>query len=235
AGARPAGDGRRALAIATGDGSGRLLLSDSLSVGRSAPSAASGPAGGSERGRASIAPGEVPAPREPPPAPAQTQAAVSPSSASASAPAAGNPVADTGDVERLTDRDIGPLTRARLAATQEWLRDADGAHFSIQLLLTDFAQRADLERFLRERQLAGEIADYYVYETRIRSRTWYGVLYREYATFGAAKAALEGLPEVFRRHRPFIRNVRDIASMHETPPAAASSDPRSPGERATGT
>ncbi len=109
--------------------------------------------------------------------------------------------------------DVGPLTEARLAATREWLRSADDRNFSIQLLLTDFARRASLEKFLRERQSAGEVDDYYVFETRIRSNIWYGVLYKEYDSFGAAKAALEGLPEEFRYHRPFIRNVRDIATL----------------------
>ncbi|NIM29616.1 MAG: AAA family ATPase [Gammaproteobacteria bacterium] len=109
--------------------------------------------------------------------------------------------------------DVGPLTEARLAATRAWLASADGRHFSIQLLLTDFARRANLERFLREREAAGEVDDYYVFETRIRSNLWYGVLYKEYETFSAAKAALEELPEALRDHRPFIRNVRDIAPL----------------------
>jgi type II secretory pathway predicted ATPase ExeA/septal ring-binding cell division protein DamX len=108
---------------------------------------------------------------------------------------------------------LGPLTEARLLATRDWLQVADEQHFSIQLLLTDFARRANLEAFLRERQSAGEVEDYFVFETRIRSNIWYGVLYKEYPSFGAAKAALEELPEEFRYHQPFIRNVRDIATL----------------------
>ncbi len=108
---------------------------------------------------------------------------------------------------------VGPLTEARLVATRDWLQAADHRNFSIQLLLTDFGRRANLENFLRERQAAGEVDDYYVFETRIRSNIWYGVLYKEYPSFGAAKAALEELPEEFRYHQPFIRNVRDIATL----------------------
>jgi septal ring-binding cell division protein DamX len=108
---------------------------------------------------------------------------------------------------------LGPLTEARLVATRDWLQAADAQHFSIQLLLTDFARRANLEKFLRERQSAGEVEDYFVFETRIRSNIWYGVLYKEYPSFAAAKAALEELPEEFRYHQPFIRNVRDIATL----------------------
>ena len=108
---------------------------------------------------------------------------------------------------------LGPLTEARLVATRDWLQAANTQHFSIQLLLTDFARRANLEKFLRERQSAGEVEDYFVFETRIRSNIWYGVLYKEYPSFAAAKAALEELPEEFRYHQPFIRNVRDIATL----------------------
>lgn len=108
---------------------------------------------------------------------------------------------------------VGPLTAERLEATREWLAAADDSHFSIQLLLTDFASRDNLESFLRERRDAGEVNHYYVFETRIRSNIWYGVLYMEYTSFGAAKAALEELPEEFRFHQPFIRNVRDIATL----------------------
>jgi septal ring-binding cell division protein DamX len=108
---------------------------------------------------------------------------------------------------------LGPLTAARLAATRDWLQSADDRHFSIQLLLTDFARRANLEKFLRERQAAGEVEDYFVFETRIRSNVWFGVLYKEYPSFGAARDALEELPEEFRDHQPFIRNVRDIATL----------------------
>jgi septal ring-binding cell division protein DamX len=108
---------------------------------------------------------------------------------------------------------VGPLTEARLVATRDWLQVANEQHFSIQLLLTDFARRANLETFLRERQAVGEVDDYFVFETRIRSNIWYGVLYKEYPSFGAAKAALEELPEEFRYHQPFIRNVRDIATL----------------------
>jgi type II secretory pathway predicted ATPase ExeA/septal ring-binding cell division protein DamX len=107
----------------------------------------------------------------------------------------------------------GSLIEARLAATRQWLQSANDGHFSIQLLLTDFARRDNLENFLRERRDAGEMNDYYVFETRIRNNIWYGVLYKEYSSFAAAKAALDELPEEFRYHQPFIRNVRDIATL----------------------
>ena len=123
------------------------------------------------------------------------------------------PAPASGETRVTLAEGLGSLTEARLAATRNWLASADHQHFSIQLLLTDFARRGNLETFLRERQNAGEVDNYFVFETRIRSHIWYGVLYREYPSFGAAKAALEELPEELRYHQPFIRNVRDIATL----------------------
>jgi septal ring-binding cell division protein DamX len=130
-----------------------------------------------------------------------------------SVPAGDPPQSATVLTRAAPGEDGGSLIEARLEATRSWLESANGGQFSIQLLLTDFARRANLETFLRERRDAGEMNDYYVFETRIRNTIWYGVLYKEYASFAAAKAALDELPEEFRYHQPFIRNVRDIATL----------------------
>ena len=177
--------------VPVADGGGRLMLSDTLSRP---------PAAEPRQGSAQQQPEPA---AEPAPAQfvaASTEPAKAPEPATASTTVAVGP-------------GLGPLTAARLAATRDWLQSADDRHFSIQLLLTDFARRANLEKFLRERQAAGEVEDYFVFETRIRSNVWFGVLYKEYPSFGAARDALEELPEEFRYHEPFIRNVRDIATL----------------------
>jgi type II secretory pathway predicted ATPase ExeA/septal ring-binding cell division protein DamX len=190
-------------AVPVAEGGSRLVLSDTLSQ----PPAP-------EPRQAAEQPAEVPATAaaKPPPVPAAQQV----STVSVSAAPAKDPAPAMAAVTRETPvtvgLGVGPLTEARLAATRDWLQAADDRHFSIQLLLTDFARRANLEKFLLERQAAGEVEDYFVFETRIRSNVWFGVLYKEYPSFGAAKAALEELPEEFRYHQPFIRNVRDIAT-----------------------
>jgi septal ring-binding cell division protein DamX len=197
------------------NGGSRLVLSDTLSR---PPQAADRPVAAAQ---SPPAPDEV--------APASEQATPILVASVASTPPLATPQSGTGQAGEVVasaladsapdpasavmNDGVGPLTEARLAATRDWLASADDRHFSIQLLLTDFARRANLETFLRARQDAGEVDDYYVFETRIRSNTWYGVLYKEYASFGAAKAALEELPEEFQYHQPFIRNVRDIATL----------------------
>jgi MSHA biogenesis protein MshM len=220
----------RALpSVPIADGGSRLLLSDTLSKppqsrADAAPVDSSAPAAEQADPIAEVEVARDPLENSGPPS-AQATSVTStsgPQSMAQSADSGAEP-ADAGQAEAPIFQaeaprmpvveGIGPLTAERLAATRAWLATADDRHFSIQLLLTDFARRANLERFLRERRDAGEVDNYYVFETRIRSNVWFGVLYKEYASFGAAKAALDELPEEFRYHQPFIRNVRDIATL----------------------
>ena len=211
---------RPALLVASGGS--RLLLSDSLARAPPPSAAAAEP----RRPEAAVAEAEVAAdgvqaaPARAAPMPLQAAESVAP--AAGTKQQAALPVKQEADdivaepAEKTwapLGKDVGPLTEARLLATRDWLKSANDGHFSIQLLLTDFARRDNLEKFLRERWAADGVEDYYVFETRIRSTIWYGVLYKEYDSFSAAKAALEELPEEFRYHQPFIRNVRDIATL----------------------
>ena len=105
------------------------------------------------------------------------------------------------------------LMAARLAATRRWLARADDNHYSIQLLLTAQSQRWHVEKFLQRRSRAGEIDQVYVYETVIDNRPYLGVLYREFSGYSAARRALDNLPAELKRLGPFIRNLRDVASV----------------------
>jgi len=192
--------------VPVADGGSQLLLSDTLSQPPAPePRQAAQPA--EVAADVAVAPSEPAA--DPVPAPS---VAVSAGPAEEPAPAVAVAVVSR-DAPVAVGPEVGPLTEARLAATRDWLQSANDRHFSIQLLLTDFARRANLEKFLLERQAAGEVEDYFVFETRIRSNVWFGVLYKEYPSFGAARDALEELPEEFRYHQPFIRNVSDIATL----------------------
>jgi septal ring-binding cell division protein DamX len=202
---------------AVADGGSRLVLSDTLSN----PPQTESRAVAEGHSPAAVDEIEMPSDEAPQSSPtpampnAESVAVVPPGSGAAKADQVASSIQAPAAVETpvKTAQGVGPLTEARMAATRDWLESVDNRNFSIQLLLTDFARRANLETFLRERQSAGDVDNYYVFETRIRSNIWYGVLYKEYASFGAAKAALEELPEEFRYHQPFIRNVRDIATL----------------------
>jgi MSHA biogenesis protein MshM len=203
------------LVVPVADGGSRLVLSDTLSKPPQTDSQARVPAPSPVAINEAEGPGKTAADASFAVAPAMPDTGeVSSSGDAGDAPIVVAMPGASSEVPATTAAEgLGPLTAARLTATRDWLASADNRHFSIQLLLTDFARRGNLEVFLRERHDAGEVDNYYVFETRIRSNIWYGVLYKEYASFGAAKAALEELPEEFRNHQPFIRNVRDIATL----------------------
>jgi MSHA biogenesis protein MshM len=203
------------LVVPVADGGSRLVLSDTLSKPPQTDSQARVPAPSPVAINEAEGPGKTAADASFAVAPAMPDTGeVSSSGDAGDAPLVVAMPSASSEVPATTAAEgLGPLTAARLTATRDWLASADNRHFSIQLLLTDFARRGNLEVFLRERHDAGEVDNYYVFETRIRSNIWYGVLYKEYASFGAAKAALEELPEEFRNHQPFIRNVRDIATL----------------------
>ncbi len=141
-------------------------------------------------------------PQVPPPVPPVTRAVM----AVEKAPARVEP--RPAWVERAPD--ANSLVARRLAATQSWLEVANRRHYSIQLLLTNAGKHRNLEAFLQKWQRAGEIRDVYVYPTVIGDKLWFGVLYNEYPTISAARDALKKLPDDLKRHRPFIRNVRDV-------------------------
>ena len=197
-----AGSGTQALAVsaappmAIASGGSRLVLSDSLSqpppsdapmvqqTSTAAPDAMGSATGVEQRSSAGLA--AMPEQAAEPVAVAVAAASIDPEAMDQEA--MDQEAVDQEAVETIASpmeessvqvgEALGPLTEARLVATRDWLQAANEQHFSIQLLLTDFARRANLERFLRERQSAGEVEDYFVFETRIRSNIWYGVLYK---------------------------------------------------------
>jgi MSHA biogenesis protein MshM len=105
------------------------------------------------------------------------------------------------------------LLEQRLSATVGWLSQANQDSFSIQLMLANQNKQANLERFLEGWQAGADIQDLYIYRTTIRGSVWYAVLLGQYPSIQAAKAVLDGLPEGLKRHKPFVRNVRDISAL----------------------
>ncbi|MDZ7751799.1 MAG: AAA family ATPase [Gammaproteobacteria bacterium] len=103
-----------------------------------------------------------------------------------------------------------PYLEARLAATRDWLEEADPAHFSIQLMLVSSRRAAELDRRLRDAGLGHRLEDIYVYRALVNGADVVGVLLGDYARYAAARADLEDLPRSMKTAQPFIRNVRDI-------------------------
>ncbi|MFT5390318.1 MAG: MSHA biogenesis protein MshM [Gammaproteobacteria bacterium] len=104
------------------------------------------------------------------------------------------------------------LIEDRLEATQVWLNRESRMPFTIQLMLTRRDNWRNLEEFLT-RWPVGERESLFLYETSIKGRPWYGVLFNEYDSKSAARRAIGGLPEELKRHKPYVRSVKRGASL----------------------
>lgn len=101
-------------------------------------------------------------------------------------------------VELITDR---------INSTKQWLEKAEDNHYSIQLFMARTSEADKVEAFLKD---APEILDFtkvYIYETVISGRSWYSVLYNDFATQEAAIDKLDMLPSSLKASDPYLRRL----------------------------
>lgn len=113
----------------------------------------------------------------------------------------------------LTQEDttgLPPRSAAYLAAFQAWIDKADPAHFTLQLLLTDAGNAADVERFLDLLPAAQTDGKLRVYRATLRGRERLGVIYGDYPDRQAANAALAQLPARMRINAPYPRSIAQL-------------------------
>jgi septal ring-binding cell division protein DamX len=113
--------------------------------------------------------------------------------------------------ERTPEPDAGATdtAAARMAATGQWLENADQQRFTIQLALAA-DDPEELRRFLDHLGKFVETDQLFVYRTRVRDASHIGVAYGSFPTRQAARAALLKLPEAVRSDRPYIRSASTI-------------------------
>ncbi|MBI3775781.1 MAG: AAA family ATPase [Gammaproteobacteria bacterium] len=151
-----------------------------------------------------------------PVAPNAVLAAASPENNIVSRVTAANPKAELA-ANTLGNEAIGQFVTSRVDHTRAWIRQADGNHFSIQVLRVTADAVKDLERFLRGQENLDFLDRLFIYQARHNGQTVYGVLYSEFATYADAQAALEALPADVKRYKPFLRSVRQVrATMDES-------------------
>jgi septal ring-binding cell division protein DamX len=151
---------------------------------------------------------------------AQTAAARTTGAAPAAAMAPGTP--DTPGTARPGSTDhvplpppTGNLTRVRFAATQEWLRNAPGDHYSIQLLTAGTHDVRRIEELLARapgRNL--ELSEFYVYGVKIDDRQHYRLAYGLYPTLAAVTQGIKDLPPVYAQFGPYYRSVDRMRSQN---------------------
>ena len=103
---------------------------------------------------------------------------------------------------------LGPLTTERLEAGQAWLKQLPDDRWFIQLFATDASRHAEVENLLRRLPSgAVEIDKVHVYYSELSGKPRYGVTYGNYASAGAASAAVRALPQVLRANKPYPRQA----------------------------
>ncbi len=99
------------------------------------------------------------------------------------------------------------LIAENLEKTQQWLADAKGKHFSIQLFMSHISDRNKVEAFLEESPEMLDFNKIYIYETVVKGHNWYNVLYNDFATQGEAIDTLNALPPSLQVNDPYLRRV----------------------------
>jgi type II secretory pathway predicted ATPase ExeA len=139
----------------------------------------------------------------PPAAAAPPRVGPAPTGAATGAPAK-KPVAPAG----------GKLARERFEATQEWLSDAPGDRFSIQLATVNAAEQQQLETFLEKAATTLPVADLYVYSVKIDGHQHYRVAYGSFPGSAQALEAVKGLPPLLAAYQPYPRSVERMRSQN---------------------
>ena len=109
----------------------------------------------------------------------------------------------------------GNLTRARFAATQEWLKSAPGDHYSIQLLTAGTHDVRRIEELLARASARNlKLSDFYVYGVKINDQQHYRLAYGLYPTLVEVNQGIGSMPSAYRQFGLFYRSVERMRSQN---------------------
>lgn len=95
----------------------------------------------------------------------------------------------------------------RLEKTRQWLSVTAGSNFSIQLFMARTSDADRVEAFLAHAPETLDFTKIYIYETVINGRTWYSVVYDDFATQDDAITKLDELPASLKASDPYLRRI----------------------------
>ena len=106
----------------------------------------------------------------------------------------------------------GALTRARIEATDAWLREAPGKAFAIQVMAIAPGSERELEAFLERARKVTGLDQVYIYDTRIKGQAKNGlaVVYGSYVSRDAVRETMQSFPAEIRNLHPYLRTVDGI-------------------------
>ncbi len=102
------------------------------------------------------------------------------------------------------------LLALRQRATEDWLRQAPGSTYTLQLLTADVARAAEVDLWLSRLPAEVKVERIYIYSSVIRGLPRFSVLYGSFADRASASAALRALPKQMRDGKPLIRTTAGI-------------------------
>ena len=145
-------------------------------------------------------------PDVPPPVPAA--AAISPSVTGTSTPSTATEAVSPIAPKQPDPKGIGRLTRERLEAGRTWLKAAPDDHWFIQIYDTDASRHGEIETLLQRLPAnSTDVSNIHAYYSDLSGKPRYGVTFGDYATWGAAFAAMRGLPDALLTGKPYPRQV----------------------------
>ncbi len=109
--------------------------------------------------------------------------------------------------ENVASESMPGLIVERMQKTQRWLDSTPDFHYSIQLFMARTSDGNKVEAFLRNVPVTLDFTKIYIYETVISGRSWYSVLYSDFATQNEAIDSLERLPSSLKASDPYLRRV----------------------------
>lgn len=142
----------------------------------------------------------------------KTEQAATPQQITATATAADsaeNP-ADTGPSTQTDNTPPAMDLQQQLALTEQWIRQADGENFTIQLSLIDAWATEKVNQYLQRAAETLQPDKLFIYPASIQGRMVYSVLYNDYAGREAATEQLRQLAPWIRQNAPYLRTVKGI-------------------------
>jgi MSHA biogenesis protein MshM len=106
------------------------------------------------------------------------------------------------------------LLDQRLQATAVWLTQANGQHYTIQVMQTKVGNTADLENLLQKPVLKELLPELYLYRISRKEEVYWEMVYGEFIDSEAAIAAIGELPEILQRNKPFLRKINHLISLN---------------------
>ena len=102
---------------------------------------------------------------------------------------------------------LGPLAQKYQTSFAAWLPTADHRHYFLQLMATDGGNVGEVENFLARFTGSLDGEQLRVYRSNLSGRERLGIIYGDYPSRSAARAATAGLPEELRQLQPYPRQV----------------------------